>query len=58
MQSIRAQKYFTKINLHGVSLSGNNEGPHSQFCVAGGEQQAPPAGGEHLHWEEGEGGLQ
>lgn len=39
-------------------LCGKNEGPHSQFYGAGGKQQAPPAGGEHLHWEEGEGGLQ
>lgn len=48
--------------LQPVSLSvfhyGKNEAPHSQFYGAGGKQQAPPAGGEHLHWEEGEGGLQ
>lgn len=28
------------------------------FFDPGGKQQASPAGGEHLHWEEGEGGLQ
>lgn len=52
---------FQQQNTNGrvlVLRCRNDEAPHSWPCVLGGEQQAPPAGGEHLHWEEGEGGLQ